>query len=214
MTTKESLSPGDQEIAAILERLPEDPERVQRRALDAETRREELREMVEAQVNTERTVREIFDSMPPDLQEQLLRELADDGGSERRRREDEEFWARDLAERTARARESRRKLEEWRGNFVLLYEVERTIAAETIDENSMRWMCSRIKAITETTGFEGWQDLRAAGWIAAADLHKRVGDRESERECLEYALSLNPKAPMKRRLKALTRELDSPGKKE
>lgn len=156
----------------------------------------------------EREINRIFAELSSQDQAALKREWAKehDRAKEFLRRSQEEHIARQnglLYERIAQEPEARRKQQDWENNFALLAEVEKTLEAPEIDEQRIAWLWESIQKITSTTGFEGFQDLRAEAWIAAANLHGRQGNKADELSCLEYALELNPKAPVKRRVKAL-----------
>lgn len=110
-------------------------------------------------------------------------------------------------ERIAQQPEMRRKHEEWVTNFSLLADVEKSLDEPEIDESRMIWLCESIQKLTSTSGFEGFQDVRPAAWIAAANLHQHQGNKSDELDCLRYALKLDPKAPVKRRVKALEKLL-------
>lgn len=154
------------------------------------------------------------------MAEEMIANLSDDLIAEMRREieearqflrdEQEKHVARQnglLYERIAQEPEARRKHQEWLDNFALLADVEKAADEPEISESRMTWLCESIQKLTSTSGFEGFQDVRPAAWIAAANLHQRQGNKSDELDCLRYALMLDPKAPVKKRVKALEKQL-------
>lgn len=191
-------------------------------ALIAARRRRRWSRLTEDQ----REVNRVFNRLSPEIRAELDREISDHNEAHALHRSQEEFARRE--ERTAHRlkRDGRdRKLAAWRKNLTLLAEVEQVIAAPELEEpwgawmwrvlrwrrwrprRNMAWLCASLEHLTSDASGEGFMDCRAAAWIATADLHRRQGNARGEIDCLRYALELNPKAPVKRRLSAAKESL-------
>jgi len=119
-----------------------------------------------------------------------------------RQKESLEKMQRDFEERS---REDDRVRIEKDAVFRLMEAVEDSLnnQPDVSDPTRLQWLADSVKTLTETPYFDSYENWRARAWVAAADLHRSVGDAKSELECLEFALSINAKLPVKRRAKAL-----------
>lgn len=122
----------------------------------------------------------------------------------RRSQEQEELGkARQAYAQTADDR--RREWADKNAAFRLMETVEESLdlRAEVSDPAQWAWLCESVTSLTETTHFDGYENWKARAWLATANLHKFSGDTANELGCLEFALGLNNKLPVKRRIKAL-----------
>jgi hypothetical protein len=177
----------------------------------------------------QREVARIFNSLSAEDRAELFRELDDHKRSYAAwRRQVAKERDRDNKARRLQRAEKERKLDAWRKNYTLLAEVEEVIAAPEIEEpwdawmwrvlrwrrwrprRGMAWLSKSLAQLTSDPPGEGFMDCRSAAWIATADLHRRQGNTQGEIDCLRYALELNPKAPVKRRLKAAEKAAGHP----
>lgn len=172
-------------------------------------------------------MRKIYQSWPEDVRKQFHEELAERREADRDwlRKEMEAHKARQEAierERLAREPEMKRQRAEDLRHFGLMYDVQQFLVEPELAERwwawlwwvlrwrrwrcrrDMAWLCESLRVLTSAVPGDRFWDLRAEAWIATADLHRRLGhDGRDEADCLAYALTLNPKARVKRRLKAL-----------
>lgn len=91
--------------------------------------------------------------------------------------------------------------------FRLLEQVEAALR-EGLTEDSIRWEWLRasVNTLTTTAHFDRYPNWRARAWVSCAELHRIASDSASELSCLEHALSINDKLPIKRRIKTLQRQ--------
>ena len=89
--------------------------------------------------------------------------------------------------------------------FRLLEEVETLLRDAPCIVNSERWewLCKSLSTLTATEHFERYPNWRARAWVASATMYRHLSDSNNELACLECALKLNAKLPIKRRIKAL-----------
>jgi|GEM_PF-2141427 len=122
---------------------------------------------------------------------------------ERKRRE--ESFARNQAEYEQRNLEKNREREEQNTVFRLLEQVEASLRDAPTVEDSRRWewLCTSVNTLTTTTHFARYPNWQARAWVACAELHRLSSDYASELSCLEHALTINSKLPIKRRIKKL-----------
>ncbi len=95
--------------------------------------------------------------------------------------------------------------------FDLLQAVEATMKddPEIGDARRWEWLCDSAKALVETPHFDQYPNWRARAWVVCADLHRINSLPTEEIGCLQQALSLNLRTPVKRRLQALEKGLKS-----
>jgi len=119
-----------------------------------------------------------------------------------REREEREKSSRAYAHR---AEVGQREWAEKNAAFRLMEAVEQSLKlqADVADLARWTWLCDSVRRLTETRHFDAYENWRARAWLASADLHKIAGDAVNELGCLEFALRLNEKLPVKRRIKAL-----------
>lgn len=118
---------------------------------------------------------------------------------EKKRREDS--FARSRAEYENRNREK----DDQNSTFRLMEQVEeslRTLPTER-DDRRWEWLCASLGALTTTLHFDRYPKWRARAWVACAELHRINADTDNEVSCLEQALSINGKLPIKKRIKEL-----------
>jgi hypothetical protein len=122
---------------------------------------------------------------------------------ERKRRE--ESLARSQAEYEQRTLERNRERNEQNATFRLLEQVEASLQKfQTVaDPSRWEWLCTSVNTLTTTSYFERYPNWQARAWVACAELHRIASDTESELSCLEHALSINGKLPVKRRIRNL-----------
>jgi hypothetical protein len=122
---------------------------------------------------------------------------------ERKRRE--ESFARSQAEYEQRNRERDRERAEQNAAFRLLEQVEASFreSPSVADPRRWEWLCNSVNTLTPTKHFDRYPNWQARAWVACAELHRLASDSASELTCLEHALSINPKLPVKRRIKKL-----------
>lgn len=153
------------------------------------------------------------------LMKEALRELEEDihrnGGPppgasraerfahERKRRE--EAIERSKTEYLERAARENLIWQEKNDVFRLMESAEESIKLEPsiTDAARWQWLCEAAAKLTATPHFESYPNWRARSWILTANLHRTRGSMSDELAGLEYALTLNPKAPIKRRIAAL-----------
>ena len=101
-----------------------------------------------------------------------------------------------------------REREEQNAVFHLLEQVEASLqdAPSTEDSRRWEWLCTSVKTLTTTAYFERYPNWQARAWVSCAALHRTLSDPASELACLEHALSINSKLPIKRRIKQLQTE--------
>lgn len=121
------------------------------------------------------------------------------------RKQREESFARAQAEYEERNRERNRAREEQNAVFRLLEQVEESLRElpSVHDPRRWEWLCTSVKSLTTTLHFDRYPNWRARAWLACAELHKIKNDPAGELVCLEHALSINDKLPIKRRIKNL-----------
>lgn len=102
-------------------------------------------------------------------------------------------------------REQERERAEKDAAFRLLEQVEESLSeAPTIEDNRrMEWLWNSAQMLRETEHFERYPNWRARAWVVCAELHRMKSEFESELACLERALQINPRLPVKRRIKKL-----------
>jgi hypothetical protein len=128
---------------------------------------------------------------------------------ERKRRE--ESFARAQAEYEELNRKREQERAEQNAVFRLLEQVEAFLQdSPPAHDSRWEWLCSSVQTLTATAHFERYPNWRARAWVASAELHRLLSDSESELACLQHALSINSKLPIKRRIKKLA----SPSTKE
>jgi hypothetical protein len=117
------------------------------------------------------------------------------------RKRREEAFARSQAEYEQRNRER----DEQDVAFRLLEQVEASLreAPSVADPRRWEWLCNSLATLTPTKHFDRYPNWQARTWVACAELHRIASDSTSELTCLEHALSINPKSPIKRRIKRL-----------
>ena len=65
------------------------------------------------------------------------------------------------------------------------------------------WIASSLDALRTTPHFDGYPNWHARAWLASANIHSEAGELDDELRCLERALELNQRLPVKRRIKKL-----------
>jgi hypothetical protein len=93
--------------------------------------------------------------------------------------------------------------------FRLLEEVERSLSETPLvrDEGRWNWLCDSLAKLTTTQYFDRYPNWRARVWVASATMYGAIGVPTDELACLKRAFELNPQLPLKRRIKALDRQL-------
>ena len=93
--------------------------------------------------------------------------------------------------------------------FRLLEEVERSLGETPLvrDEGRWNWLCNSLAKLTTTQYFDPYPNWRARAWAASATMYGAIAVPADELACLKRALELNPHLPLKRRIKALDRQL-------
>ena len=126
---------------------------------------------------------------------------------ERKKVRAEQFAEAQAAYEERNAKRDREYAEKNRA-FRLLEKVEERLAENAVKGTGQQWewLCESVTSLTATEHFERYPNWRARAWRAAADLHSIGGDGGAEISCLEQALKLNPRTPVKRRLKKLLKE--------
>lgn len=89
--------------------------------------------------------------------------------------------------------------------FRLLEQVEASLCHSPSVQDSLRWEWLResLDTLTTTTHFDRYPNWRARAWLIYADMYASSSDSVNELVCLERALQLNSKLPIKRRIKNL-----------
>lgn len=128
------------------------------------------------------------------------------------RKRSAEKFARIHAEYEQRSREENREYEAKNSVFRLLEQVEASLGEAPVVKDSRRWewLCTSVNTLTSTAYFDEYPNWRARAWICSAELHRLTSDGASELSCLEHALSINARLPIKRRIKKLRSELERP----
>ena len=150
---------------------------------------------------------ELIQAAVEELEEQIYRNGGPRPGAGREERVSHERGRREESLASAQIEYARRSLEgkEQEAVFRLLEQVEETLRESpfVVDPRRWEWLCSSVSNLTTTTYFDRYPNWRARAWIACADLHRVSSDSASELSCLEHAISINSKAPVKRRIKKL-----------
>lgn len=89
--------------------------------------------------------------------------------------------------------------------FRLLEEVEGSLrSAETVQDPRRReWLVASLGTLTNTPYFDRYPNWRARAWLAQANLHEQTSNPMNELACLEKAIAINAKLPIKKRIKKL-----------
>jgi hypothetical protein len=117
------------------------------------------------------------------------------------RKQRKESFARAQAEYERR----RNERDEQNSVFRLLEQVEASLRDLPSVQDSRRWewLCTTLNTLTTTPHFDRYPNWRARAWLAHAEMYATSSDRVNELLCLEQALQLNSKLPIKRRIKKL-----------
>ena len=66
------------------------------------------------------------------------------------------------------------------------------------EHNRWEWLCNSVNALTTTSYFDRYPKWQARAWMACAELHRLAANTVNELLCLDRALSINDKLPIKR----------------
>lgn len=144
--------------------------------------------------------------IPSELLEAALQELRDDSFSREERvehRREEERKAMEQVQADYAAKNQQR--DEKDAVFRLLELVEQSLRETPAihDDRRWEWLCDSLKKLTATEHFEPYPNWRARAWLASANMYRSTNSPADELACLRAAIELNPKLPIKRRIKAL-----------
>lgn len=162
--------------------------------------------------------KELLQSLLNELTESIHRRGGPPPGATRservahERKQREETFARIHAEYEQRSLEDNREYEAKNSVFRLLEQVEASIRDAPVVKDARRWewLCASVNTLTSTAYFDEYPNWRARAWICSAELHRLNGDFSNELSCLEQALSINERLPIKRRIKKLRSDQERP----
>lgn len=151
--------------------------------------------------------KELIQAAHDELEEQIYRNGGPRPGASREERVAHKRKRHEEALAQAQAEYERRNLERDKQNdiFRLLEQVEDSLKESSLvsDPRRWEWLCSSVNTLTSTTYFDGYPNWQARAWVACAELHRNLSDSTTELSCLEHAISLSDKLPIKRRIKKL-----------
>lgn len=124
-----------------------------------------------------------------------------------KRKRREESFARAQAEYEQRNRER----DDQNAVFRLLEEVEASLkeSPTVADPRRWEWLCTSVNTLTTTKYFDRYPNWQARAWVACAELHRLASDPSNELSCLEHALSIYSKLPVRRRIKKLQSQYEN-----
>jgi len=89
-------------------------------------------------------------------------------------------------------------------SFRLMDEIDSLLQQPPEHRNkSNAWITSSLEELRTTPHFDRYPNWHARAWLASANVHFEAGEVDDESRCLERALELNQRLPIKRRMKKL-----------
>lgn len=157
--------------------------------------------------------KELLKSVARELAEDIYRNGGPRPGATRAERVEHERKRKEEASAKAQADYEKRKSEpneyaEKNAVFRLLEKVETSLRVDPTVEDPRRseWLLASLAALTSSCHFDRYPNWRARAWLAYANFHKQAPDVSNELTCLEKALELDNRLPIKRRIKKLQKE--------
>ena len=154
--------------------------------------------------------KELLEAALTELQEEIHRLGGPAPGASREERVAHESKRREESFARSEAEYEQRNQERTKQDavFRLLEQVEASLRDTPTVEDARRWewLCNSVNTLTTTNYFDRYPNWQARAWIACAELHRLKSDAASELACLEHALTINNKLPIKRRIKKLQTE--------
>lgn len=151
--------------------------------------------------------KELLESVARELEEDIYRNGGPRPGATRAERVEHERKRKEESAAKAQLEYEKRNAERAEENavFRLLEEVERTLRSATTVQDPRRseWLATSLVTLTTTPYFDSYPNWRARAWLAKANLCEQTSDPTNELAYLEKAIAINPKLPVKKRIKKL-----------
>ncbi|MEO7933226.1 MAG: hypothetical protein ABIT76_08725 [Chthoniobacterales bacterium] len=145
-----------------------------------------------------------------DLQEWLNTPIPGEPAKDAPREEWLAFFKKKERQRVEKAREDRERVQaetvDKNRVFRLLETSEYQDGYTIIVPGDERWeiLAAAVNELVATPHFDSYPKWKARAWLLAANMQKKLMRQNDELECLREALRLDPKLPIKRRIKSLS----------